>query len=114
VRKTGTVDVRGTETTRYTAELDLTKALEANAAELGLSERERAQLRRAARALRRTAKLSTLPVTVFVDDDGLVRRLTLASGGDRVSVDFWDFGTAVDVQAPPTDEVTDATQLLRP
>jgi hypothetical protein len=114
VTKTGTAVVRGTETIRYTAHIELTKALEANADELGLTELERAQLRRAAQELRRQAKLTTVPVGVFVDDDGLVRRLTLGSGGERVSVDFWDFGTDVDVQAPPPADVTDATSLLQP
>jgi hypothetical protein len=105
VTKTGTAVVRGTQTTRYTAQLDLTKALEANAGGLGSSELERAQLRRAAQELRRQAKLETVPIDVYVDEDGLVRRLTLASGGERVSVDFWDFGADVDVQAPPAADV---------
>ena len=114
VTKTGSVVVRGVETTRYTAELDLTKALEANADELGLTKLERAQLRRAAQELRRQARLKTVPIGVFVDRDGLVRRLTLASGEERVSVDYWDFGVEVDVQPPPAADVTDATKLLRP
>ena len=105
VRKTGTAVVRCAQTTRYTVQLDLTKALEANADELGLTEFERAQLHRAAEELRRQAKLTTVPVGVFVGEDGLVRRLTLASGRERVSVDFWDFGTDVDVQAPPPADV---------
>jgi hypothetical protein len=105
VTKTGTAVVRGVETTRYTAQLELTKALEANAGRLGLSERERAELRRAAGELRRQSKQQTLPVVVFVDGDGLVRRLTLGAEGDRISVDFWDFGAEVDVQAPPASDV---------
>ena len=114
VTKSGNAVVRGTETTRYTAQIELTKALEANADELGLTDTERAQFRRAAQELRRQAKLTTLPVGVFVDGDGLVRRLTLTYGGERISVDFWDFGADVDVQAPPAADVTDATQLLHP
>jgi hypothetical protein len=105
VAKTGTAVVRGVETTRYTAQLELTKALEANAGALGLTEQEQSQLRRAAEELRRQSRLETLPVTVFVDDEGLVRRLTLSGDGDRISVDFWDFGTDVDVQAPPAADV---------
>ena len=105
VAKTGTAVVRGVETTRYTAQLELTKALEANADALGLNEQERQQLRRAAEELRRQAQRQTLPITVFVDDEGLVRRLTLSSGGDRISVDFWDFGADVDVQSPPAADV---------
>lgn len=105
VAKTGTAVVRGVETTRYTAQLELAKALEANAGSLGLTEQEQAQLRRAAEELRRQSRLETLPATVFVDDDGLVRRLTVGASGDRISVDFWDFGTDVDVQAPPAADV---------
>lgn len=107
VTKAGTAVVRGVETTRYTAVLDPVKALEANADALGLSAAERAQLRRAADELRRLSGRSTQPVNVFVDEDGLVRRLTLAADGDRVSIDFWDFGTDVDVQAPPASAVFD-------
>jgi hypothetical protein len=114
VTKSGTAVVRGVETTRYTAHLELTKALEANAGSLGLTAVERAQLRRAAEELRRQAKLTSVPIDVFVGEDGLVRRLTLSSGGARVTVDFWDFGADVDVQAPPAADVTDATQLLHP
>ena len=51
------------------------------------------------------SKLTTVPIDVFVGEDGLVRRLTLASGGERVSVDFWDFGADVDVPAPPAADV---------
>jgi hypothetical protein len=105
VTKAGTAVVRGVETTRYTARLDLTKALEASAGRLGLSESERAELRRAAGELRRRSNQQTLPVVVFVDDEGLVRRLTLGGEGERVSVDFWDFGADVDVQAPPDSDV---------
>ena len=114
VTKTGGAVVRGVDTTRYTAQLELTKALEANAGSLGLTSIEREQLRRAADELRRQAKQTTLPVGVFVDGDGLVRRLTMASDGERVTLDFWDFGANVDVQAPPAADVTDAAQLLNP
>lgn len=105
VTKTGTAVVRGVETTRYTAQLELTRALEANADRLGLSERERAELRRAAEELRRQSRRTTLPVVVFVDDEGFVRRLTLAADGDRISVDLWDFGADVVVEAPPASDV---------
>ena len=114
VTKTGTAVVRGTETTRYVAQLELTKALEANADHLGLTATERAALRRLAEELRGSSTRQTLPVVVFVDDEGLVRRLTLRDADGSVSVDFWDFGADVDVQAPPAGDVTDASDLLQP
>jgi hypothetical protein len=107
VAKTGTAVVRGVETTRYVARLELTKALEANADALGLTATERAALRRAAEELRGRSARQTLPIVVFVDDEGLVRRLTLRDADGSVSVDFWDFGAEVDVEAPPARDVTE-------
>ena len=114
VTKTGTVDVRGVATTRYVAQLELTKALEANTAALGLTATEREALRRAADELRARSARQTLPVAVFVDGEGLVRRLTLRDAEGSVSVDFWDFGADVDVEAPPARDVSDISGLLHP
>ena len=107
VTETGTAAIRGVETTRYVAQLELTKALEANLDALGLTATERAALRRAADELRARSARQTLPVVVFVDGEGLVRRLTLRDAEGSVSVDFWDFGADVDVQAPPARDVTE-------
>jgi hypothetical protein len=114
VTRTGTVDVRGVETTRYVAQLELTKALEANLDALGLTATEREALRRAADELRARSARKTLPVAVFVDGEGLVRRLTLRDAEGSLSVDFWDFGADVDVQAPPARDVSDISGLLQP
>ena len=107
VTKTGTAVVRGVETTRYVAQLELAKALEANADALGLTATELAALRRAMEELRGRSERQTLPAVVFVDGDGLVRRLTLRDADGSVSVDFWDFGADVDVQAPPARDVAE-------
>jgi hypothetical protein len=114
VSKTGTVAIRGVETTRYVAQLELTKTLEANLDALGLTATEREALRRAAEELRGRSAQQTLPVVVFVDGDGLVRRLTVRDAEGSVSVDFWDFGADVDVQAPPASDVSDISGLLQP
>jgi len=63
-----------------------------------------------------------VPFEVFVDEDGLLRRMTMdmnmAIEGEQVSMkmsmDYFDFGTDVNVQAPPARDVFDATRLLRP
>ena len=114
VTNTGTAVVRGIETTRYAAQLELTKALEANLDAPGSTATERAALRRAADELRARSAPQTLPVAVFVDGEGLVRRLTLRDAEGSVSVDFWDFGADVDVEAPPARDVSDISGLLQP
>ena len=117
VKESGREVVRGVPTTRYTAELDLARAAGASADSLGLTEGERAQLRRAVEQLRTQARLRTLPVQVFVDSDGMLRRtalsLKLEIGHEPVALaqttDYYDFGVDVDVQAPPASQVADLT-----
>ena len=64
----------------------------------------------------------SVPFEVFVDDDGLLRRMTMdmtmTIEGEhmsmKVSMDYFDFGVDVNVQAPPASDVFDATGLLQP
>ncbi len=63
-----------------------------------------------------------VPFEVFVDGDGLLRRMTMdmkmTIEGQAMTMsmrmDYFDFGTDVNVQAPPARDVFDATGLLRP
>ena len=120
VQKAGTADVRGVATTRYTAKLDLRKSIEATGDELGLSEQERAQLRRAAEQMSTQAGLKTIPVEIFVDQEGLLRRMrltmksTLAAAPFALTqtTDFYDFGVDVDVEAPAKSQVIDLGNLI--
>ena len=122
VEEQGTATVRGVQTTRYTAKLDLSKAIEATGDELGLSEQELEQLRQAAERMATQAGLRTIPVQIFVDDDGLLRRLRMSMRSTIASqpfaltqtTDFFDFGVAVNVQAPPASQVLDLSSLAGP
>ena len=62
-----------------------------------------------------------LPAEAWIDEQGLLRKLTLGftlartpDGPFRMSFteELYDFGAAVHVQAPPASQVTDATKLL--
>jgi hypothetical protein len=120
VEKAGKADVRGVETTRYTASLDLRKAIEATAGELGLSKQQTQELRRAAETLMEQAGVARVPVDVFVDDAGLLRRMAMnistSIDGKRVAMkmltDYFDFGVEVDVHAPPAGQVFDLTDAF--
>ncbi len=109
--------MRGTATTRYIAMLDLAKAVEAGADELGLSEQQRKDVRTAAEHLKRQSGLTKIPIEVFVGSDGLLRRMLMkmsfTNEGEKVSVkmlsDYYDFGVEVDVAAPPAAQVFDVT-----
>ena len=122
VKESGSATVRGVETTRYVGRLDFRKALDTGLERLELPAGERQRAREGMRRMLGQLGAKGVPFEVFVDDDGLLRRLTMdmsmkAMGrplSTKVSMDYFDFGVDVDVQAPPAREVTDATRLLHP
>jgi hypothetical protein len=103
----GTEPVRGVETTRYSATADVARALEA------VPEEQRARLEAQLDQLGDT----TIPIDVWVDGDGLPRRVRVdmaasyaAMGLDDASavltVELFDYGTPVVIDVPAADEVT--------
>ncbi|HUQ21991.1 MAG TPA: hypothetical protein VM049_03160 [Gaiellaceae bacterium] len=120
VREAGNATVRGTDTRHYTAMLDLDKALTVTADELGLSEQQRKEMRAAAQHLKKQSGVDRIPVHVFVDDEGLLRRMSMTMTstveGENLSLevltDYFDFGVEVGVKAPPAAQVFDLTKSL--
>ncbi len=63
-----------------------------------------------------------MPVDVYIDDSGMIRELvfdfsspdTTASTASKatLTVDLFDFGTDVNIQVPPPDQVTDVSAKL--
>jgi hypothetical protein len=112
VEEVGTEELRGVETTHYRATLDLATALADAPADM----RDRAQdlLDRAGEA--------RMPVDVWLDAQDRVRKYTLsfenASLGESsdasvaVTYELYDFGAAVEVGAPPADEVADLGSMF--
>lgn len=102
--KVGEETIGGVETTRYRVTLDPAKALEG----AGAKERKQAE-----QALSLTGA-GDVPLDVWVDGDGLLRRVEASIGGDealfsvRMRLDLSDYGSDVHVELPPPDEVTDA------
>ena len=57
---------------------------------------------------------TTGPDDVWIGDDQLIHRMGFGFGpNETMTMDFTDFGTAVDVQAPPADQTVDAFKLLK-
>jgi hypothetical protein len=114
VTKVGDEKVRGTDTTHYHAVMDLTKASTSQGNTPQQADR-----------LKQLLGTSTMPVDVWVDGDGLARRLQfqmplpkaqasqagLANGSIASTEEFYDFGTPVSVDAPPADQTVDALSL---
>jgi len=84
-RRVGEDDVRGVETVHYRLDIDCEKA-EFLGCE-GIS-----------------------PAEVWIDEDGLVRRILV----DGATIEFYDFGVAVDIEPPPADEVEDLEDSIGP
>jgi hypothetical protein len=102
--------------------MDLRKALDAGLDELGLSDAEREQARKGMTEMLDQLGSADIPFEVFIDAQGLLRRLSLdmslTIAGEplrmAMQMDYYDFGVAVDVQAPPASTVHEVTDQLQP
>lgn len=105
IHEVGHETIRGVATTEYDGTVDLAKALD----RVGADARDRLQ-----RAL--SAMETSVPVKVWVDDEGLPRRMQLDISVQgmsmSMSMDFYDYGVPVDLSAPPADQVGDMSSLL--
>jgi hypothetical protein len=116
VEETGRETVRDVETTKYHAVIDFEKAVEQVAPEtfemLGVEPNELAD----ELAQMQSVIGAELPVDVWVDDDGLLRRMrmemTIEGQSATVDMEMFDYGVDVAVEAPPADEVGDMSSLL--
>lgn len=117
VTKIGDEDVRGTHTVHYRADVDIAKAADAQK----LTPEQKQQLQTA------LGGKSTIPEDVWVDDQGLVRRIGVDISGNaptgstgsgtalkaQLKMEFFDYGKAtVNTTPPPADQITDFGQIL--
>ena len=107
--KVGTETVDGAETTHYRVTVDATKALEGQ----HRSKQEQEQAKQALQLLGG----SSVPVDVWVGDDGLLRRVGVELGGKDslfavgMRLDFSDYGSDTSVELPPADQVAPELKL---
>jgi hypothetical protein len=119
IEEIGQEQVRGVETTRYRATLDLDEAAEQGADIGELSDEMREQLKAEIERMKAQTGLETLPVDVWIDEDNLLRRMRMELSfpveGEQVdmemTMDFFDFGVDVRVAPPPDEQTVDITAL---
>jgi len=117
VQELGHEDVRGVDTTHLAATIVLRHALDSAPEELRA--RMQTQLEKLGAGADQFVD-TPIPVDVFIDSDGLVRRLRMQFsapvGGEALAIDmridFFDFGAPVDIQAPDASQVTDITDKI--
>jgi hypothetical protein len=110
MKKVGSEDVRGASTTHYRGTLDLQQA----------SSSVSADARSAVQQAIASLGTSTIPVDVWIDGSGRMRRMKFSVDPDgsgptppgTVQFEMFDFGVKADVQPPPPDQVTDLSSLL--
>lgn len=113
VKRVGTETVRGTSTTHYKATVDFEKVPDTVPAD------ERAAMRKSIQQIIKLSGTKTVPIDVWVGDDGIARRIVSSYGsnvgGERTTVEqrieMYDFGAKIDVKVPPDDETFDFSQL---
>lgn len=104
IEELGSEEVRGTPTTHYSADVDVDKVLE-QAADPEEMEAIKEQLE--------ASGIETIPTEVWIDDDGLPRRMEMTmemKGGESlpqditmtITMDLFDYGVDVNV-TPPKD-----------
>ena len=111
VSTVGTETVDGTSTTHYKATIQLDQL----AGKLGGSVGQVAY-----DELVSKGAPSTIPVDVWIGDDGLVRRVTIddsltvsgQTASVKVQLDVSDYGAVANVTAPPSDQVFDVSGLI--
>lgn len=109
LKKKGSDEVRGVKATHYSGSVDLKKVADTAPANV------RAELRKNDDRLIALTGERTIPVDVWVDGNGYVRRETytnkLQISGRKVdvvsSLELYDFGTPVIAPVPPAADVTD-------
>lgn len=115
VEEQGKEEVRGTDTTRYRAEVDIRRYPDR------LPEAQREQARVAVEKLVDQLGSDTYPITLWIGEDDLVRRARIEyefelpgqeqKGSFSMTMEFFDFGAPVDVTPPPAKDVQDLAEL---
>jgi len=111
----GTETIDGVETTHYEVTVDLAEAAKDVPADL------RDEMRRALKQFRTGFGTTTMPFEVWIDGDGLVRRMVFRMGSEgggldmpfsiEMTVDVTEYGNDFELEVPAPGEVTDVTEL---
>jgi hypothetical protein len=105
VDEVGDDTVRGALATHYKARIQLDKVADR------VSPKDAQALEQAMKTL----KTREIPLDVWIDDNGLVRRMTMdwhpAGGAFSLSLDLFDFGD-VEINVPGASETTDLSKLM--
>jgi hypothetical protein len=114
VSELGTEKVRGVDTSHFRLRIDMNK----------VAEQAPEAARDSYRALIQMLKSPVIPAEVWVDGQGLLRKMTFtetissgpgAAQGEvtvQMTMEYYDFGVPVDIMLPPESEVVDIFEII--
>lgn len=105
VSDAGSEEVRGTPTTRIEGTLDLQKIVDDSPPD------QRAELQDWLNFLAEDAPRA-VPFQLWLDNDGVARRLRVDQEGATVTIEYYDFGLPVNVAPPPASEIISVQELM--
>jgi hypothetical protein len=107
IRTVGAEDVRGAPTTRLEGTFVFQKVVDNAPTD------ERAELQDLLEFLREDES-TTIPFELWVDGDGVARRVRLELGeGTSITTEYYDFGVPVHVTPPPADRIMSQDQFWK-
>jgi len=117
IETVGAEELRGVETTHYRATVDLRRY------DTLVPPAKREELKTMLGEIVEQSGIGDVPVDVWVDEFGLVRKLTMAFSATQpgttesatvsMSFELYDYGKDVEIDVPPASDVVDASALER-
>jgi hypothetical protein len=107
VDRVGSEPVGGVDTTHYSVSANLDRA----------AEHASGATRDAVQGVISQSGVKTLPLDVWVDGNGYIRKVSYDEHAGRrqaakVTMELHDFGSPVEITAPPSDSVVDLTRMV--
>jgi hypothetical protein len=109
--------LNGEQVNHYKVELDIAKALDQFTGQIPAAAREQVNEKLKGKDLKLPAELwlnkDNLPVQVTMDQGPMMQALGAPAGDAKFTMKYSDWGTQVDVTAPPADQVVDLGELMK-
>ncbi|WP_410670438.1 hypothetical protein [Amycolatopsis sp. cmx-4-68] len=124
VAKTGRIissdqtELNGEQVNHYKVELDVTKALDQFTGQIPAAARDKVAEAFKGKDVKIPAELwlnkDNLPVQIMMDQTAMMKALGMPGGTEsKFTMKYTDWGTQVDVAAPPAEQVVDLGELMK-
>ena len=110
-------ELNGEQVNHYKVELDVAKAIDQFTGQVPAAARDQINEKLKGKDLKLPAELwlnkDNLPVQVTMDQGPMMQALGAPAGDAKFTMKYSDWGTTVDVAAPPADQVVDLGELMK-